>query len=102
MPAEPQYVIDARTRVARLYQNGKTPTQSEEDVARAGYVAAKIDSEIRKIVQRSAKGARLDDNHVAHLCGLLLGCAGVPGEAVNRIEALVRAEVLEAQQGGQS
>lgn len=102
MAAEPQYVIDARTKVARLYQNGRTPTQSEEAVARAGYVAAKIDSEIRKIIDRSAKGARLDDVHCAHLIGLLLSNAGVGYDAVRVIETVVRAAVLEAQNGGQA
>jgi hypothetical protein len=100
MAAEPKYVIEARAKVARLYHNGKTPTQSEEAVARAGYVAAKIDSEIRKTIQKSAKGARLDDNHVAHLTGLLLSNAGVKADAIAGIEALVRLAVLEAQQGG--
>lgn len=101
MAAEPKYVIEARAKVARLYHNGKTPTQSEADAARADYVAAKIDNEIRKTVQKSLQGARLSDTAAGHLCGLVLSLAGVKYMEAEQIEQVIRAAVLEAQNGGQ-
>lgn len=98
---DPNYVLVARAKIARLYANGRTPTQSEEDDARAGYATARIDAFTRRTLA-DAKGARLDDNDVAHLTGLLLAHAGVKAEAVGFLETLVRAAVLEAQQGGES
>lgn len=100
--AEPQHVIDARAQVARLSRSFSKAPQSEVDSANARYVVAKIDSDIRKTVQRSLKGARLDDTQVAHLVGLVLALGGVKYEAAEQIEQVVRSEVLGAQQGGQS
>ncbi len=69
--------IDARAQVARLSRSVSKAPQSEVDAANARYVAAKIDSDIRKTIQRSLKGARLDDTQVAHLVGLVLALGGV-------------------------
>jgi hypothetical protein len=101
MAVEPKHVLEARAQVARLYNNGKTPTQSEEHAVRARYVEIKIDSDIRKIVQKSLGGARLSDTGTAHLCGLLLSLAGVKYMKAEQIETLIREAVLTAQQAGE-
>jgi hypothetical protein len=100
---EPLNVVQARNQLAALYGRRKNNGYVDPDAeaaARAKLATAKIDVAIRD-ADAGAKGARLNEVQVSHLCALILLNAGVPGEALQYIEPVLRTAVRQAQNGSE-
>lgn len=91
----------ARARVAWLASRGVLATDAEKVDAYGTLLCSQIDRDIRRNVAAangSAPGAvALNEVQVAHLVGLLLAEAGVPGSSVTLVEGIVREAVAAAQ-----
>lgn len=86
----------ARSRLASAHITGR-PDPEVEEALRCNLALSNLDAAIRKAVQDTTKGAKLDDVQVSHLCGLVMGdLGGVGYDAWVLVEPIIRAAVRDA------